>query len=266
MAASRRHHHIFCPFFFVVLGFVLCVVESGTVLDEYVCSYYQCHTFNLLCSLLRCVPDDHSCMQIYAHQLYSKTDTILLYPIVTARRNAVQRRQGRRTTALAYYSPTTCYLVVSASILVASANLQASRRHCLADSYLPPSLLAWCAARNTRYQPLLHHGQQQRPKCSIGQLLSEGASPYQACQAAILEFLESYLPFLVTSRCRCICTCCGRGFGSPLSLVDAGDTGDRRDARCGYAPAGLSAAIAVMDEGGVLLLGHEKYIYSCCPV
>lgn len=90
-------------------------------------------------------------MQICAEQLYSKTNTILhvLFPIVTARRNAVQRRQGRRTTALAYYSSTTCYHVVGASIPVASANLQASRE-ALLGRLLSPAIAA-CLVRRPQY-------------------------------------------------------------------------------------------------------------------
>lgn len=124
-------------------------------------------------------------------------------------------------------------------------NLQASERHCLADSYLPPSLLAAPAAiADTNHY--IHHG---RPKPAANIVPHRPTSvrtplPYQACQAAILGSLGVVPSFSghVVGVAVSVPTvsAVAKRVSTPLLVVDAGCAGDSCDARCGYAADGLS--------------------------
>ena len=146
---------------------------------------------------------------------------------------------------------------------------QPQERHCLAHSYLPPSLLAALAAiADTNHS---YHG--QRPGHRPTSVRS--SSPYQARQAAIFNLLPSYPGLLVGGMVTWVVSvsvpavfAAAKGLSSPLLVIlliegrRYPDTGDNCDARCGYAAYGslLRAAMIVQRVGFDAGLG--EYLYS----
>ena len=106
---------------------------------------------------------------------------------------AIARLKIQSTRRLEQPKPTLSHKVPSYSAECGRHlyNLQASERHCLADSYLPPSLLAAPAAIADTNHSIAAN------VLAIGQLQSEGLRPIKLAKQRSWDLLESYLPFLV---------------------------------------------------------------------